>query len=178
MSADLGCLIPPLQPFAKALVNLAGRAGVQPRVTSTCRSRSEQQRLYSAFLRGETKYPVAPPGQSAHEAGFAFDMVASTTEDLHDLGTVWQQWGGVWHPSDEVHFEYPGFVPVAVPEDFPVQPAPNVIAKIAQAYADLPWYATLFLPTAATVAKGSFQEGTQGSLGARALCWAGFSAFC
>jgi len=90
MSADLGCLIPPLQPFAKALIDLGGRAGVQPRVTSTCRSRSAQQRLYDSFLRGESHYPVAPPGTSAHEFGYAFDMIAATTEDLHDLGSVWR----------------------------------------------------------------------------------------
>ena len=108
---DLGCLVAELQPYAKALVDLAGRAGVQPRVTSTCRSHAQQQRLYDAFLRGETKYPVAPPGRSAHEFGYAFDMVADTRENLHDLGSVWSQWGGVWSPSDEVHFELPGFVP-------------------------------------------------------------------
>jgi len=36
-------------------------------------------------------------------------MVADTVENLHDLGTVWTNWGGVWSPHDEVHFEYPGF---------------------------------------------------------------------
>src|SRR5215470_8102715 len=121
MSADLGCLIPQLQPFAQALVDLGGRAGVQPRVTSTCRSRSQQQRLYDQFLRGETKYPVAPVGTSAHEFGYAFDMVASSTEDLHDLGTVWRSWGGKWSTDDEVHFEYPGFNPAtAAPVNLPL----------------------------------------------------------
>lgn len=113
-SANIDALIAPLQPFAQALVDLAGRAGVQPRVTSTLRTHSQQQRLYDQYLRGESKYPVAPPGSSAHEYGFAFDMVASTAEDLHDLGSVWTQWGGLWSPHDEVHFEYPGFtVPTA-----------------------------------------------------------------
>jgi D-alanyl-D-alanine carboxypeptidase-like protein len=120
VSADLSALIQPLQPFAQALVDLAGRAGVQPRVTSTLRSRSQQERLYRSFLRGESKYPVAPPGTSAHEFGYAFDMVASTTEDLHDLGQVWQSWGGLWSASDEVHFEYPGFVKPSAPPDAPV----------------------------------------------------------
>lgn len=116
MSADIGALIEPLQPYAKALVDLGARAGVQPRVTSTLRSHSQQQRLYDAYLRGESRYPVAPPGMSAHEFGYAFDMVASSTEDLHDLGTVWRNWGGLWTPQDEVHFEYPGFVPGATQE--------------------------------------------------------------
>lgn len=120
MSADLGALIEALQPFAKALVDLAGRAGVQPRVTSTLRTRTQQERLYRSFLRGESHYPVAPPGTSAHEFGYAFDMVADTPEDLHDLGQVWQSWGGLWTPADEVHFEYPGFTKPSVPVDSPI----------------------------------------------------------
>jgi hypothetical protein len=111
VSADLQTLIPVLREPAKALVDLAGRAGVQPRVTSTLRSHAQQKRLYDAFLRGETQYPVAPPGLSAHEFGYAFDMIAATQSDLHDLGTVWRSWGGVWSAEDEVHFEYPGFNP-------------------------------------------------------------------
>lgn len=109
MSASISALIPELQPFAQALVDLAGRAGVQPRVTSTRRSRSQQERLYAAYLRGESQYPVAPPGTSSHEYGWAFDMVADSRENLHDLGFVWQKWGGDWSPKDEVHFQYPGF---------------------------------------------------------------------
>lgn len=120
MSADIGALIEPLQPFAQRLVDLAGRAGVQPRVTSTLRTRTQQERLYRAFLRGETKYPVAPPGTSAHEFGYAFDMVAASAEDLADLGQVWQGWGGIWSPADEVHFEYPGFIKPVIPPDAPV----------------------------------------------------------
>lgn len=127
---DLGALIEPLQPFAKALINLGGRAGVQPRVTSTLRTRTQQQRLYDGFLRGESKYPVAPPGTSAHEFGYAFDMVADNTEDLHDLGTVWKGWGGIWSPTDEVHFEFPGFRA----SDFPEQ------AKTLQELDQTPWW--------------------------------------
>lgn len=115
MSASLEALIPEFQTYAKSLVDLAGRAGVQPRVTSTLRTHSQQARLYSAFLRGETHYPVAPPGRSSHEYGFAMDLVVDTQENLHDLGQVWRSWGGLWSPDDEVHFEFPGFNPTAVP---------------------------------------------------------------
>ena len=40
-------------------------------------------------------------------------MVADTLQNLHDLGQVWRSWGGIWSAQDEVHFEYPGFVPPA-----------------------------------------------------------------
>ena len=117
---DLGALIPQLQTFAKNLVDLAGRAGVQPRVTSTLRTDSEQRRLYAAFQRGQTHYPVAPPGRSAHQYGFAFDLTADTQQNLHDLGQIWRSWGGVWSADDEVHFEYPGFVaPAETPAETP-----------------------------------------------------------
>lgn len=52
---------------------------------------------------------MAPPGASAHEYGFAFDIVVDGDENLADLGSVWQSWGGVWGPGDPIHFEYPGF---------------------------------------------------------------------
>jgi hypothetical protein len=77
MGANLTELIPDAQPFAQGLIDLAGRAGFLPRVTSVLRTHSQQQRLYDSFLRGESYYPVAPPGSSAHEYGFAFDLLAA-----------------------------------------------------------------------------------------------------
>jgi hypothetical protein len=101
-------LVPELADAARALVDAAGRAGLQPRVTSTVRTRSEQARLYRRFLAGAAGYPVAPPGYSSHEYGEAFDMVVSPMEALADVGYTWQQWGGGWNPADAVHFELPG----------------------------------------------------------------------
>lgn len=113
MSASLQSLVPALRPYARALVDLAGRAGLQPRVTSTRRSHAEQARLYRRYLAGQQEYPVAPPGQSAHELGMAFDMVTASMNlsDLADLGKIWESWGGVWGGNfdDPIHFELPGF---------------------------------------------------------------------
>jgi len=104
----LSDLVPELADAARALVDAAGAAGLQPRVTSTVRTSSEQRRLYNRFLAGASGYPVAPPGFSAHEYGEAFDMVTSPMEALADVGYTWQQWGGGWNPADAVHFELPG----------------------------------------------------------------------
>lgn len=109
--ASLSRLISDLRPWAQKLVDVANNAGVGPRVTSTFRTLAQQQRLYSDFLAGKSKYPVAPPGTSAHEFGYAFDVVVDNDTDLKDLGKVWESWGGVWggHYGDPVHFEFPGF---------------------------------------------------------------------
>ncbi len=102
-------LIPELQPYASALFSLADEAGIRWQLTSTVRTFSQQSQLYRQFLAGKRAYPAAPPGTSAHEFGYAFDMITSDHADLADLGTVWRSWGGRWNENDDIHFEYPGF---------------------------------------------------------------------
>ena len=89
-------LIPEFAGFAEELVGAAANARLNPRVTSTRRSHAEQKRLYEKYLRGESRFPAKPPGQSAHEFGWAFDMTVSPFEALWDVGYTWQQWGGLW----------------------------------------------------------------------------------
>lgn len=111
MSASISQLIPELQPFATDLLRAAGAAGLLPRITSTRRSTAEQTRLYRRYQQGLQQYPVAPPGTSAHEFGYAFDMVISPLDYLPDVGSYWKEQGGVWGGefNDPIHFEYPGF---------------------------------------------------------------------
>lgn len=105
-------LITELQAPARDLLSAAGEAGLQPRITSTRRTPTQQARLYRRWLSGLSPLPAARPGTSAHEFGFAFDMVVTPWEALADVGYTWQQWGGVWGAErDPVHFEYPGFSP-------------------------------------------------------------------
>lgn len=109
MSTSLDALVPELQPWAKELVNQAGIAGLQPRITSTVRNHFEQSRLYLRYLAGRAQYPTALPGTSAHEYGEAFDLVVVPYEALQDVGDLWTSWGGTWGGSpDPVHFELPG----------------------------------------------------------------------
>ncbi len=109
MASSLRALDGDFFPFADALVREAGMAGLAPRVTSTRRSRAEQQRLYDRFLRGESQYPVALPGTSAHEFGLAIDLIVTPYEALSDLGEMWESWGGSWggHKRDPIHFQAP-----------------------------------------------------------------------
>jgi D-alanyl-D-alanine carboxypeptidase len=111
VSASLSALIPDMQPFARELVRAAGAAGLMPRVTSTLRTTAEQTRLYRRYISGLQSLPVAPPGTSAHEFGYALDMVVTPYDALADVGDYWKGMGGVWGGqfNDPVHFEYPGF---------------------------------------------------------------------
>ena len=93
---------------ARALVLAAGNARLNPRVTSARRSRAEQTRLYRRSLQGLQAFYVAPPGTSAHEYGWAFDLVVTPWQALSDVGGTWKDWGGGWDRSDPVHFELLG----------------------------------------------------------------------
>jgi D-alanyl-D-alanine carboxypeptidase len=137
MSASISSLIPELQPYCRGLLDVAGQAGLQPRLTSCLRSLKEQTYLYKRFLDGLSAYPVAPPGTSAHEFGYAFDMMIMGPDmdaNLADLGQVWTSWGGIYGGqfNDPIHFEYPGFPHSAV------QQAAQVAAENAPE--GTPWY--------------------------------------
>lgn len=101
MATSLNLLDGRFRPWAKALLDLASRYRLRPRVTSTYRSISEQRRLYERYIAGEHPYPVAKPGESLHNYGLAIDLVS---DDNAWLGAVWKHWGGAWTPKDDVHF--------------------------------------------------------------------------
>lgn len=116
----LDSLDPRLVVGAKELFDLAQRVGVKPRVTSARRTYTQQQALYQAYVNGTARYPAAPPGTSAHEYGFAFDMVVAGAINQLDLATVWRQWGGVaGGEEDPVHFEYGGWRTLVTSQDLP-----------------------------------------------------------
>lgn len=146
MAGSISALIPEFQPYVRALVDAAATAGLQPRITSTLRTRAEQTRLYRRYLAGLSQFPAAPPGRSAHEYGYAADIVCSPLEATADLGELWVENGGIWHESDLVHFEYPGFSP---PAGNPLEASGSgaIIRTIAQWFNDLPWYVQILLPT-------------------------------
>lgn len=109
MAGVPGGLDPELESAAFALAGVVAEAGASFRFTSGRRSHSEQARLYRRSLQGLQKYPVAPPGTSAHEYGWAFDAVTDPWDWQADVGQVWKSWGGSWGGrGDPVHFELPG----------------------------------------------------------------------
>jgi len=139
--ASLGGVVDELRDAAFELDALVARSGLSGKFTSAYRTHAEQERLYRAFISGRARFPVAPPGSSAHEYGEAFDYLVTPLEYQADVGAVWQSWGGVWAGSkDYVHFELPGASERAA------ERGKNFVAELAQKYNDLPWWATLALP--------------------------------
>ena len=96
-----------LIPYAELLIGLAPRGSL--RVTSVIRTRAHQEKLYAARQAGQWPYPVAPPGCSQHEYGYAWDMVGDAAL-LRELGAIWKSWGGQWGESDPIHFGLRGGV--------------------------------------------------------------------
>jgi len=96
-------LQPWLQPWARWMLSRFPEL----QLTSTRRSYLQQVELWQAYLRGESKYPAAPPGRSLHEQGRAWDMVGPSWL-LAAAGRVWESVGGRWGGrfGDPIHFEY------------------------------------------------------------------------
>jgi len=108
--ADLRTLDPRLYPYAKWLYDLAKYNSGKFVVTSAYRSPQDQQRLRERWLTGASTIPAAPPCQSLHQYGLAFDL-AQVGVNVHQdlllplLGEVWSSLGGVHGGSaDPVHF--------------------------------------------------------------------------
>jgi hypothetical protein len=113
-SGEIGKLDPDLAPYAAALVDYATLAGYRPRVSSTVRSFSSQAKLYRTYVAGRSRYPAAPPGRSAHNYGWAMDVVLDVggAGAYRDCGDYWENelggtWGGRFGNPDEIHFELP-----------------------------------------------------------------------
>jgi LAS superfamily LD-carboxypeptidase LdcB len=110
---SLRTLDPRFRPFAEALLAYARKLDPRFVITSARRTKTEQARLYSKWLRGLSPFPALPPGRSSHELGMAVDMArlnvdAATDPLLPALGRAWQEAGGSWAgPGDPVHFAAP-----------------------------------------------------------------------
>lgn len=110
MGASLDALDPDLRQGYEELVQVCVAAGLKTTLTSTVRTPREQAYLYKRYLAGASALPAAPPGHSAHEYGWAFDMVVEPGEWQVNVGRAWENyWGGTWGGArDPVHFELPG----------------------------------------------------------------------
>lgn len=100
---------PQLTEAAKQLMQVVSDSGGMPTVTSTFRTHEQQQHLWNRYQAGQSALPAAPPGHSAHEYGWAFDMIVEPRNWLPQVGRVWTSWGGQYGGHrDPVHFELYG----------------------------------------------------------------------
>ena len=102
--ADVLNLHPAVRRAAQALLSSVRRAGYTAEITSAYRDPNKQASLYRDWLAGRRRLPVAPPGLSTHQYGFAIDVVSSAPiEVLVDLAqAIGFRWAG---PRDPVHFD-------------------------------------------------------------------------
>lgn len=96
-----------IEDWVELFIDLAEQLGWPAVITSTWRTRIQQEQLYHA--RGRSRLPAAPPGTSTHEYGLAFDVQAVNAEDQDKLGALGEAlglyWGGRFRRSDPVHFQ-------------------------------------------------------------------------
>jgi lysozyme family protein len=118
---NIATLLPPVRPFARALIEKAANQGIIIKVTSGTRSFAEQDELFKKHLAGGPL--AAPPGKSNHNFGLAFDVTifkgsidpekakipvfeSPAYKAVGAFGTdLGLEWGGNWKKVDEPHFQ-------------------------------------------------------------------------
>lgn len=100
-------LLPEVAERLEGLTRALRSQGVPISVTSTFRSRAQQEELYRAWLaRGRRGLPAAVPGTSTHEFGYAVDLVPVRPGDLQHVVRQAECFGLKWAgPGDRVHFD-------------------------------------------------------------------------
>ena len=92
-----------------AMNDYTAMTGKTATITSTVRSRAQQQALYDAYIAGGKKgMPVAPPGSSRHELGNAVDINRAAADEMDRMGILSKY--GLARPvaNDPVHIELAG----------------------------------------------------------------------
>ena len=96
---------------ARAFINTAVRLGANVQITSSFRTTATQTRYFVEYMYGRRSYPVAWPGTSYHEAGFAIDISwaninASSRNSIIQAGSAFGFEQIV--RNDAVHFAWTG----------------------------------------------------------------------
>jgi RHS repeat-associated protein len=89
-----------------SMVREATNAGLIVTVSSGFRSYSKQAELYARWKNGQSKYPAAPPGRSAHNGGLAVDFRPNlNANQMNTLAQLGHQNGlNYAGQKDGVHF--------------------------------------------------------------------------
>jgi len=92
--------------------------GKKLKINSAFRDPEKQKELYAEYQkRGFTGIPVAKPGTSLHERGYAIDLDQNLVSELTQTGLL-NKYGFQHNPKDPVHiFQRPGFASSNVRDD-------------------------------------------------------------
>ncbi len=104
MSLRSECLQPDFENRAVVFLAVLRWLGISATLTSVCRTRVEQERLFRRAQAGRSKLPAARPGRSLHETGRAIDVVIPPADlplSVEIASLVGLRWGG---QRDPVHF--------------------------------------------------------------------------
>jgi peptidoglycan L-alanyl-D-glutamate endopeptidase CwlK len=114
---NIDTLLPEVKPIAIAFLVDLKKAGINAKITSGTRSWEEQQRLYDRY-KNKGGPVAAPPGQSNHNYGLAWDITLFEDDNVTPIyeselykkaGSIGRSmglvWGGTWANGDEPHFE-------------------------------------------------------------------------
>lgn len=97
-----------LRPAGEWALSVADHYRVPVQVTSVFRSWEEQERLRARWERGQSRWPAARPGHSAHQYGFAWDSwVPEPFEDWWKA--VREHAGFEVLTGDEIHAQLPNW---------------------------------------------------------------------
>lgn len=100
--ATLNKVWKPLADIVRTVQKAARKQGFTVTITSGYRSKADQKALQEL----KNQYPVATPGKSQHQYGFAVDLVAKPW-DRQSVLVSWMKSAGVYWlgASDPVHFQ-------------------------------------------------------------------------
>jgi hypothetical protein len=121
VSATVRDLDSRVAPVASAFIAALANIGYKVTLTSTRRDPAAQQKLWDCYRKvgcsdcsvrpGSPRcFPAAPPGQSTHAIGAAFDLKLEPA-DYATAGAVWEALGFTWGGrfSDPIHFDFRPF---------------------------------------------------------------------
>lgn len=109
----------------------AAKQGVNLTLTSSYRSREEQQYLYNLYLSGKGNL-AAPPGRSLHEKGIAIDVgngIPWMQKYASKFG--WKNTGMSFSQKEPWHFDFQGST-ASLPSPPSPSPSPAQIASMTQ----------------------------------------------
>jgi hypothetical protein len=113
---DLQDLNPEFQRRLGNFLTSAKAAGIPAHIIEAYRSNEVQAQYYREKQQGLRPYPVAPPGASFHNYGYASDVLAddrASQQKLIDYANAHPEFGVSPLPGDAPHFQIAGYKHVA-----------------------------------------------------------------